>query len=166
MGKTALLKEIQITFDGLYAALQTFNDSTINQIPFAGSWTAGQVAEHLIKGLSGIGRMGAKTKKTDRPADQKIPEIKKVFLDYSIKMTSPEFLIPTEETHQLQEQLSVLKNIEEQHIGMAEDADLSLESLVFEFPGLGTFTLYEWISFNLIHAQRHTRQLHRIREVL
>lgn len=162
MEKTALLQEIRHTFERLYSALRAFNEDTIDRIPFPGSWTAGQVAEHLIKGLSGIGRMGAKTTKTDRPADQKIPEIKKVFLDYSMKMTSPEFILPTADTHDLHEQLAAFKHIEEQHLGMAEDADLSLESLVFELPGFGAFTLYEWISFNLIHAQRHTRQLHKI----
>ncbi|AWI25722.1 DinB family protein [Flavobacterium pallidum] len=162
--RAMLVNEIQHTFESLYTAIGAFSEAETDIQPFAGSWSAGQVAEHLIKGMSGIGRLGTKTEKSDRPLDEKIPAIKKMFLDYSIRLTSPDFLVPTSEKHDIKAQLSELKAIEEQHRGMAEDADLSLESRLFELPGFGALTLYEWISFNLIHAQRHTLQLQNIRK--
>jgi DinB family protein len=166
MDRTPLLHEISRTFEGLYKALLVFNDYNLDRKPAPESWSAGQVAEHLIKGMSGIGRMGVKTVKVDRAADEKVAAIKKMFLDFSIKMTSPEFIEPTEEQHNLSGQLAGLKEIEEQHRCIAEDADLSLESQVFELPGFGAFTLYEWVSFNMVHAQRHTQQLHRIHQAI
>ncbi len=31
-----------------------------------------------------------------------------------------------------------------------------------ELPTFGTLTIYEWISFALVHTQRHTQQLKKI----
>ncbi|AWA29834.1 DinB family protein [Flavobacterium magnum] len=162
--KTNLIQDISVTFENLYAALQAIGEEKLDCSPAPNSWSAGQVAEHLIKGMGNIGGMGVKTAAAHRPKDAKVAAIKDLFLDFTTKLSSPEFILPTAHKHDLKQQLHMLKSIEEQHQGMAEDADLSLESLVFELPGFGTFTLYEWIVFNIVHAQRHTHQLQKIRQ--
>ena len=42
-----LALEIEQSVDNFIDTLSKFNDEQVNTIPFAGSWTAGQVADHL-----------------------------------------------------------------------------------------------------------------------
>lgn len=49
-----LIIAIETTFGHLIDELSKFDESTLNQIPFEGSWTAGQTAEHIIICGSGI----------------------------------------------------------------------------------------------------------------
>ena len=41
-----MIAEIKQTAADLLQALEAFNEHSFNQVPFEGSWTAGQVAEH------------------------------------------------------------------------------------------------------------------------
>ena len=49
-----LLKDLYATGDALLAALEKFTPAQLNKAPFEGSWTAAQVADHLLKSNGGI----------------------------------------------------------------------------------------------------------------
>lgn len=162
--KTQLQREITTTFENLYAALGSFTHEQINTIPFEGSWTPGQVGEHLEKALSGYPKLASgETKESDRAADAKIQDIKNIFLDFSISMKSPDFLVLTKTSHDKNELIASFRQKEKEMQEVAEDYDLSKIVVGAEVPGMGEFTLFEWISFGLIHSQRHTHQLQKIR---
>ncbi len=90
INKEELKQQVTETFDGFIALVASFGDEEINKIPFEGSWTPGQVADHMINGTSGIPRLvHAQVEATSRAADEKVQAIKDVFLDFSLKMKAP-----------------------------------------------------------------------------
>ncbi|WP_239023114.1 DinB family protein [Flavobacterium endoglycinae] len=77
-------------------------------------------------------------------------------------MDSPVFLIPEKKEYDKEKLNSKLLKIESELLDSAEKYDLTLIPLNFQLPGFEKFTIYEWISFALIHTQRHTNQLNSI----
>jgi hypothetical protein len=161
--KAELKQNIAETFSKLNAVLSSFSENEMNTIPFEGSWTAGQVANHLIMAMSGLPELcNGKTEKSLREPDEKIKNIKAIFLDFTIKMESPESLYPSEIECNKNSILLSLQKIKQDMLNIAETNDLTLTCLDFELPVFGKFTIYEWLSFALIHSQRHIQQLNTI----
>lgn len=165
--KTEIQKNIIETFKELNHKLASFSETELNTIPFEGSWTAGQVIQHLIMGCSGFPEMCAgKTEKTSRKPDEKIKEIETLFFNYDIKMKSPEYIIPPDITYNKNSLTLSLLKIEQELLTVSETYDLTLTCLDSEVPGFGKFTIYEWVSFALIHIKRHLSQLQEISKVV
>ncbi len=67
---------IEETFSRLTAAISKFSEKQFSTpFPFEGSWTAGQVAEHIIKSIGGM--PDQKTQPSDRAHNEKIEAIRK-----------------------------------------------------------------------------------------
>ena len=49
----AAIDEVMEEFTDTYAE---FDEEEVNEVPFEGSWTPGQLAQHVIMSLSGISR--------------------------------------------------------------------------------------------------------------
>jgi hypothetical protein len=161
-----LIKEIKVTYSVLLQTLSRYEADEMDIIPFEGSWTAGQVAEHIIKSGSGIcGFLQGPTEPTHRPIDQKVATIKSVFLDFTIKMQSPDFILPTQTSHHKDAQVNTLESIRNELL-QAATLDLSHTCTGFELPGIGMLTRLEWLYFNCFHTQRHIRQLGNIFQAL
>lgn len=155
--------EIKNTFDTLYQTLSLFAESEINAIPFEGSWTSGQVARHIIKATSGLKQIcDSNTKKLAGNPQEKVPAIIKIFLDFSTKMNSPEFIYPEAKDYDKEALLATIKQIENELLDIAENYDLALTCMEFEMPGFGYLTIYELISFSVVHTKRHIYQLQNI----
>ncbi|KRD09086.1 hypothetical protein ASE21_14650 [Flavobacterium sp. Root901] len=156
-------KDIVETFKKLNEVFSKFSENEINQIPFQRSWTSGQVVQHIILACSGFPQLfSGNTEKTTRKPDEKIKDIEGLFLNFSIKMDSPIFLIPAKKEYSKNELSLELLKIESELLDCAEKYDLTLTCLDFEVPGFEKFTMYEWIDFALVHTQRHTHQLNTI----
>ncbi|PKB15190.1 DinB family protein [Flavobacterium sp. 5] len=166
METTANLKQnITEIFKELDEKLSSFSESQINKKPFEGSWTAGQLAQHLILGCSGLSKLcDGKTEKTDRDPSEKIDVIKSVFLNFDTKMQSPEFLYTEDKEYNQILLLLALQKIEQELLHISNNYDLTLTCLDFVIPSFGKLTIYEWIYFDLIHIQRHLKQLNTIFE--
>ncbi len=160
MHKQEVITEIENTFSSLKTALSRFSEGELNTVPFAGSWTAGQVAEHIIKSIGWI--PDEKTRHVDRPYDKKIGPIRDMFLDMEMKFKTDPILEPEQSHHQLKELLDTLNELEEQHVASAREKDLAALCLDMELPTFGHLTRYEWIRFMMVHTQRHTRQIQNI----
>ncbi|MDR7212353.1 DinB family protein [Flavobacterium piscis] len=161
--KKALQKNIVETFRKLTEIITSFSQEECNVVPYIGSWTAGQVVQHIIIACSGYPALFAgNTEKTNRKPNEKIKELEAVFLNFAIKMDSPDFLQPKIIDYNKNSlSLSLLK-IESDLLNSCEKYDLTLTCLDFQLPGSEKFTIYEWIHFALIHTQRHTKQLNDI----
>jgi hypothetical protein len=159
--RQALLLEVTTTGDTLQQLLTSFDEEQLNQVPFEGSWTAAQVASHICKaGDCGVLYGGAVP--SDRQPDEKISAVKSLFLNFDIKMKSPEMIVP-EEGYLPKD--TVLQNTAatwHKLTTAANTVNLTEECTSFEVPGFGPFTRLEWIQFINIHTQRHIRQLQRI----
>lgn len=155
--------EIKSTFEQLYQTLSLFTENEINAIPFEGSWTSGQVTQHIIKATSGLNQVcTVNTEKLEGASDEKIPALQKIFLDFSTKYNAPEFIYPEDIEYHKNELISNLKEIEKEIIEITENYDLTLTCMDFEIPGLGNLTIYELITFCIVHTKRHTHQLQNI----
>lgn len=160
---TQLQSETEKTFAGLYRALAPLSAQQVNTVPFPGSWTAGQVTEHIIKSASGLNHAcGGPGIAVDRAQDEKVKAIRDLFLDFNVKFQSPDFIVPGNGPHDKQELEATLRHIEQEIQQLASRQDLDTECALFELPGFGKLTKFELLNFVLIHAQRHTHQLENI----
>ncbi|MCC9065716.1 DinB family protein [Flavobacterium piscisymbiosum] len=161
--KTALQKNIVETFQKLNESLSSFSEEEMNTVPFKGSWTPGQVVQHIILGNSGYPELfSGNTKKTIRKYDEHVKELEGIFLNFSTKMDAPDFLRPEMKNYNQNALTLSLLKIESDLLNASEDYDLTLTCLDFQIPGFEHFTIYEWINFALVHSQRHTHQLQKI----
>jgi len=160
--KSGLEKTINNTFNELDNILFSFNDEQLNEIPFEGSWTAGQVTEHIIRSLGGVSRlMSGPAEPTDRDPGEKIKTLEDLFLNFNIKMRSPDFILPEGTDHKKEELLRTLEQLKKETLE-ASKLDLSLLCTGAEFPTFGQLTRLEWLHFFLAHTERHTHQLKNI----
>jgi len=157
--KTSLIKNITDTFKELNNILWDFNEEKLNTIPFKNSWTAGQVTEHIIKSLSGLPTLiNGPVEEPGREADEKVNAITALFLNYTIKMQSPDFILPVADSHKKDTLIISLDKLENEMLAAAEQ-NLTLLCMAFELPHFGKLTRLEWLTFFLSHTQRHTQQL-------
>jgi hypothetical protein len=163
--KTELLTQIDITRDELLEIFSSLSQDQLNKVPFSGSWTAGQVGEHLQKACSAELLYG-NTRPTERDPAAMVEPIKKIFLDFSIKMNAPDFIYPEKNYHEKQETYHVLESAWTDIRKAADMLDLTQTCVDFELPGFGALTRFELISFMVIHTQRHLHQLRNIKEKL
>lgn len=165
--KTELKQEITTTFGQLYQTLSLFTQSEINVIPFEGCWTPGQVIKHIIITMSGLQAIcDNNTQKLSGNPDEKVSTLKGIFLDFSTKYNSPDYVYPETKEYDKMELISTLKKIEKEMLDIAENYDLTLTCMDFEVPGLGNLTIYELLTFCIVHTKRHIHQLKNIFESL
>lgn len=159
-----LSADIGDTFQQLSKLLSGFGPETLNKVPFEGSWTAGQVAEHII--ICGSAIPDSKTTAAERAFDEKEASVAELFLNPGIKFEADPLLQPKQATHNREYLLQMLQKIAARHKTTAETADLQALCLDMELPGFGHLTRYEWLRFVLVHTQRHTRQIEKIADWL
>jgi uncharacterized damage-inducible protein DinB len=149
----------------LVNAINTFNDENFNKQPFEDSWTGGQVSEHLYKSVSRIpGLLLTETKDAARDPLEKCEAIGSIFLNFEVKLKSPDFILPTNEPKKVDFFVSGFKKTAEEIRAMTRQKDLSQLYTRFPFPTIGELTGWEWVFFAAAHAVRHTRQLKNIRK--
>ena len=155
-----LVNEIERTASELLQVVDGFAQPVFNTVPFEGSWTPGQVAEHIYLSASGIlttvnGNMGP----TARDPRQMVAPLRDAFLNFDIKMQSPDFILPSD---QPKDKALMRQSLQEVFAGLAQTAgteDLLVTCLDFDMPMVGPMTRLEWLSFVVAHTQRHIWQL-------
>jgi hypothetical protein len=164
--KTAkeLLLEFEAATNAFIDKVAALSQSEINTVPFTGSWTAAQVTEHLCKSDEAmIKTLNGAVTPTNRPPDAGVPNLQAIFLDFSTKLPSPEFIIPSNETFDKESIINRFKVGREQ-IGKAiQTLDLTATC---HMPIFGEPTRLEIISFVIFHTRRHTNQVKNIAEKL
>jgi hypothetical protein len=165
--KEKLITEFEETTKDLFVTLSSFTQEEFNRIPFEGSWTGGQVAEHLFKSESNIPRvLQGSSKETERDPFEKASTIRTVFLDYTIKLKSPEFILPSDDPKDKNFFIKGFEETRKKLRNLIETKDLYRTFTNFPFPQLGELTGWEWICFAVCHSKRHIRQMKIISEKL
>ena len=162
MDTKELIPQVEQTGKAIVEELNLFTEQQLNTIPFEGSWTGGQVAEHLLKSGGVTEVIFGRTSPTNRAVDEKVSTLK-IFLDFSIKMQSPDFIIPSNDFHPKQPLIDQLRTTWTRLDEAVKTLDLTATCLDFEMPTVGLLTRLEWITFYVFHTQRHLRQLKNIR---
>jgi hypothetical protein len=162
MDANSLAIEIERSADDFVMTLSKFDNEHLNTVPFTGSWTAGQVADHIRKATDGL--PDQKTKSADRDPELYVETLQSLFLDFTAKYESPEFILPDNGPFEKGSLIKQLERVRDTNAAIAREKDLALLCLDFEMPGLGALTRYEWLKFIVAHTQRHAYQLKNIAE--
>lgn len=158
--KNKILTGLQETTHDLLDVISKFTQEEFNRVPFEGSWTPGQVADHIAKAEAGMPAVWqGKTQPTERAADEKVPILEKIFLDFSTKLKSPDFILPSNETLDKETLYRSIKNNRAKIEELAATIDLSLTYTDFSFPTIGALTGIEGAVFITVHSKRHIHQL-------
>ena len=158
--KNDLSAEIASTKEALINVLNSFSNENINQAPFEGSWTGGQVAEHVLKSASGVlAALEGDIRPADRDPEQNVAQLRELFLNFEIKMQSPDFIIPSDEPKDRDFLIKALSTVFDGIEKSAVNDNLTLICTSFEMPVMGYLSRSEFINFTAVHTQRHIRQL-------
>lgn len=152
-----LVQAIKTTFDTLILELSKFDQDRWNQVPFEGSWTAGQTVEHID--ICGNGIPDSKTTVTNRAYDENVGAIKELFLNFEIKFETDPSIAPGPGPHHKDSQIQKIREIKSNLENVAKTTDLASLCEDMELPSFGLLTRYEWLYFILFHTQRHTNQI-------
>ena len=158
-----LQSELENTSAELLRVISGFTQEDFYLKPEEGSWSAGEVLEHLRLANGGVVKLlYGTTQPTHRQPDELVEKFKFHFLDFTIAMKSPDFVFPANKNYNKQELLQTSNQIMQNLRKAAEELDLSDTIVDFAFPVYGELTRLELICFANYHTQRHTRQLKNI----
>lgn len=164
MNKNGVITELENSLDEFQELVSSFDEKQINKRPYEGSWTAGQVAQHIIMANSGFGEvLNGPVKNTERAPDEQVEKIKRDFLDFTLKMNAPDFIIPHNKEYRKGSLLEALESMKLNVTRAVSDLDLTQTCLAFELPVYGHLTRLEAIYFVIYHTQRHAHQLKKIK---
>jgi hypothetical protein len=161
---TELLHEFEAATGAYLDIVHSFPEAAYNTAPFAGSWTAAQVTDHLHKSDTHLVQvLNGPVQPTHRAPDELVGNLQAIFLDFSTKLQSPEFIIPDAVSHNREQQLAGFTATRQQ-IGQAI-ASLDLTATC-HMPIFGEPTRLEMIYFVIYHTRRHTNQVKHMLEKL
>ena len=140
--------------------LSSKTEVALNTVPFKNSWTAAQVADHITKSTSSIAKaMNMESAPTGRDPGERIQELKKMFLDFTVKFKSPEFILPSQDVYEKEPLIGKLNSSFSQLKERANSVNLSG---MITHPAFGDITKLELLYFVLYHTRRHLRQVKNI----
>lgn len=158
---------LQNTIAAMIGSLQAFSAEELNRVPFAGCWTAAQVADHVIKSLADLPKiLTGNSTEADRDPEEKVKMITALFTDYDKKMQSPEFILPEDKVFKIENLQHALNKLLDEIVTLSTQKDLNKTYTDFPFPQMGYFTGQEWFCFAWAHSSRHLEQIKNIYESL
>lgn len=164
MNRNGVITELENSLNEFQQLISSFDEKQINERPFEGSWTPGQVAQHIVMANSGFGEvLNGPVAATERAPDEQVEKIKNDFLDFSLKMEAPDFIIPYDKEYSKDSLLNALESMKANVSKAVSDLDLTQTCLAFELPVYGRLTRLEAIYFVIYHTQRHAHQLKKIK---
>ena len=152
------------TSSELFQLVSSGDSTTINTVPFKDSWTVAQLASHVTKSNKAIAQaLNMEGKQAERNPGERVPELKKMFLDFSTRFNSPEFIRPKQDSYQKEALIAELKKSNEQLKELRSKINLSE---IISLAAFGEITKVELLHFVLYHTQRHVHQLKNILRAL
>ncbi len=139
--------------------LESLTEKELNTIPFAKSWTAAQVVNHITK-ANDSGFLFSDGNKPERAIDERVLELKNILSDYELKMESPDFILPDKRKFTKKESIEGIQKVFNELIIHIENTELS--ELINHDSPLGSITKWEIANFIVFHSQRHLYQIEKI----
>ena len=159
-----LFSSLDDTTSEFLRSVSLFDENEINKISFEDSWTAAQIAEHVTRSNIGITKELQKEGKTcDREPDAGVQGLRSVFLNFTTKLKSPEFILPTKNVYKKERLIADLKKSIDRLKEEGKQQDLFKE---IHHPIFGDVTKLELLHFVVYHTQRHIHQLKNILKII
>lgn len=167
MNKQQLRNELDGALSSLYDLFAAIPDETVNTAPFAGSWTPGQLAHHVVLTNSGFLRiLNGPVQDTDRPVDAGVESLRTVLLDRDSKREAPEVAQPPAIDYDKARLLATFQKTQAALLEAVDTLDPEPTCTTFKVPVLGHPTRWEAFHFVLYHTQRHLMQLQEMMEAV
>lgn len=162
------IDEINTFYQDINRTLSRFSNKLLNTLPFEGSWTAGQVAEHIIKSQTYILKQLSEgpISTAERLYDKEVNTIQEIFRNMESKAKTDESIAPGPPPHDLKTLKKALQTQKKQQIKIIKTNKLEEFSATLDFPGIGQLSRYEWMHMMIEHGQRHRRQIDNIYRTL
>jgi len=164
LNKEELFDQLDETTSQLVELVASTDEKLLDVIPFENSWTVAQLASHITKSNKALAQAleitGVPAK---RKADERVQELKKMFLDFTVKFNSPEFILPTKTIYSKNEVVEKLTGSVKQVRNIRDKINLTE---VISLPAFGEITKFELLNFVVFHTTRHTHQLKNILHIL
>jgi DinB superfamily len=155
-----ILYKISDAFKELEKLVAPLDEQELNLVPFAGSWTAAQVAAHVTKSVKAMAQaMEMRGKPAARDITASVQGLKDMFLNFSVKYVSPDFIVPPDKRYTTTEIAAGLETASRQLLKNAVTANAGE---MISLPGFGEITKIELLHLVLYHTQRHVHQLKNI----
>ncbi len=155
-----LFSSLNETYFQLSNLISSADSVTINLVPFKGSWTAAQLVSHVTKSNKAIRQsLRMEGKIVNRNPEERIQELKAIFLNFTTKFNSPEFIVPNENVYQKE---TIIKDLKKSIDQLKETGNSVNLSEMINLPAFGEITKLELIYFVFYHMQRHIYQLKNI----
>jgi len=162
-----IINQLEAALGETVTLLSSFNEKELNTIPFEGSWTAAQVGRHLFKSENSIDQLiYTPSEPVDRAPDERAQWLKDLFLDFTTKMKSPDFILPEDKDYNKSELVTSLADVKGKVVEAAQTADLTYIAPLPEEHPLKGITKLEIVHFLTYHTMRHNHQLQKIKEAL
>lgn len=160
MNKQQLRNELEEALSSLNALFALLPEEAVNTAPYAGSWTPGQLAHHVVLTNSGFLRiLNGPVQATDRPVDAGVESLRSVLLNRAAKREAPETVQPPAITYDKTRLLASFQQTQSALLEAVDTLDLEPTCTSYKVPVLGHPTRWEALHFVLYHTQRHTEQL-------
>lgn len=164
--KKEILKEWIETSEQLLELISAAGEKELNEIPFPQSWTAAQVGEHLLKSYGIVEILKSSQTKTERPADEKVEQLKGFFLNFNLKAKTAAAILPSNDFIDKENLISSLKKRIAEIKEVIQTKDLSEICETVTLPVFGALTRAEWLHLIVYHTQRHIHQVNNIFQTL
>jgi len=156
-----LLKKYEANTASFIELIKDFPDSLFNSKPTENIWSAAENVDHIIRSEFGIARLfnGDTKKDPGRDINEKIENIESQFLDRSRKLQASGVVLPSDGEKSKSELIKKFESSRNQVLGLIKTQDLDEVCIRFEHPLFGHMTRREWVHFNIVHTQRHGKQI-------
>lgn len=155
-----ITKEVEETLLAVENTLSKFDATEINIMPFKASWTAGQLAGHVILANSGFLQViNGPVTETDKPADMMVAQMRNDLLNFSVKFNSPDEICPEIRLYSQHVLLARLEEIRNEISIATTSLDLTKTCSAFKWPVYGFLTRLEIVYFVIYHTRRYVHQL-------
>lgn len=159
-----LFTSLDETWSDFFKLVSSVDAGTINELPFEDCWTIAQLATHVKKSNNAIIQaLQMEGKPCNRNTDERKEELKKIFLDFTAKYQSPDFIIPDKKEYNKESVVEQLANSIEQLKILRSKTNLQE---IINLPVFGEITKLEILYFVLYHTQRHVHQLKNIFQII
>jgi len=162
-----LLAEFDLSSQNLIQTLNSFSEEHWNVKPAENSWSAAQVAWHLLVIEDGVNRFfTGTTAASTRSGDAIIKRMDQFLENRTRTYSAPDYTHPPDEPGKKQVLIIKIEQVRHQLAQHIIKPDLNVLCLDYKHFFFGELTRYEWIHFVVYHSNRHLIQLQNIKNAL
>ena len=153
-------QELTAATQPLLSLLLSLTPEELNAPPPAGSWTAGQVVQHIyLSDLLLLENLEQADQPTYRDPGEQIEQLRSTFMDFTQKFQAAPEIDPAPGVYFPEQLAALLRNTRTQMQRIIDSTEFNSSGTNAR---LGTLTRMEMIAFVVYHTQRHLHQLQKI----